>query len=831
MPLQGSLGHLGLADLLQTGLTGQAEGLLTLRNGASRAALYVADDGLYLMEPEVLDSEELLRAFVTRDLVSQAAIDKARKKVGSGVALIDHLSKLGAIPQGELMDVLAGTAEDTILDLLTWDRGEFRFEEGAREHDRGGLVGRVGVDPGGVMLRAAQRMDERADIAKGVGMNATLFVALPVQPPTNDEEGDPTPEVYACLDGHAVIDEVALLLGIGRFAAMKAAFKLVQSGAARVASATELAQAAETRANQKQYRIARLLLLQWADVDPTDPEPVRRMVRVAVARGRLQEEIDATCWLGHMHIGLGQPEEAVRELRQSLDRHPQQRRLLRSLRDAAEAAGDVQAFATGTIRMAEAAMKDGEPESAARLLEPLVAAQPSGLSIRVQYAKALVKCNDHDGVVSEAEAVLKLLGRKCKRRDERETASFFREAVAGIAPERTDLLRKFRSLTEVESTKGKRVALVVALLGILAAAGVMLWPASASSLLDNAKAAWSNGNRAESQRWIGELIERYPDSAEAEAAFLLQARILNPAASSAPTTIKVDLELANRLKKMTPGVRKAMARLPEDTSRGTVEALIEMLDTPEGRGLRRKAVQDMAPDIRRAIRTLERECRTRTDTLGQASEAPVRMRGNPNGLRAYLAEAEQIRQDSFTHDMRATVELLTRFVAMYEQDELVGALRELDRVTRMLTLAVSSSSDALTECRRSLTGLELERAERMIRENAPALVVNGKLDEADALYGELSTLVDKVAADPLMARIMVNLERRRVPAWLRTKRSQIADIRANLKAARAAEDAGDLKSAAHAYVGLIRKYEYIRFETVFSLPMMVRTVPPGPWCR
>ena len=376
MPLQGSLGHLGLADLLQTGLTGQAEGLLTLRNGASRASLYIADDGLYLVEPEVLDPEEVLRAFVTRDLLSQAAIDKARRKVGSGLALVDHLCQLGAIPQGELMDVLAGTAEDTILDLLTWDRGEFRFEEGARERDRGGLVGRVGVDPGGVMLRAAQRMDERASIAASVGMNATLFIALPVQPPSSEEEGDPTPEVYACLDGHAVIDEVALLLGIGRFAALKAAYELVEAGAARVASPTELAQAADNRSNQKQYRIARLLLLQWSDAAPTDPEPVRRAVRVAVARGRLQEEIDATCWLGHLHIGLGEPAEAVRELRQGLDRHPDQRRLLRSLRDAAEAAGDVQAFAMGTIRMAEAAMKDGEPESAARLLEPLVAAQP-----------------------------------------------------------------------------------------------------------------------------------------------------------------------------------------------------------------------------------------------------------------------------------------------------------------------------------------------------------------------------------------------------------------------------------------------------------------------
>ena len=338
--------------------------------------------------------------------------------------------------------------------------------------------------------------------------------------------------------------------------------------------------------------------------------------------------------------------------------------------------------------------------------------------------------------------MLKLLGRKCKRRDERETANFFREAVAGTAPERTDLLRKFRSLTEIENARGKRVALVVALLAVLATSGVILWPASASSLLEKANVAWSGGNRADAQRWIGELIERYPESAEAEAAFVLQARILNPSAN-APTTVKVDRELATRLKKLTPGARKAMERLPEATSRATVESLVEMLDTPEGRGLRRKAVRDLAPDVRRTIRNLERDCRIRTDLLGRATENPVRMRTNPNALRAYLAEADQIREDVFTHDLRATVALLTRFVAMYEQDELVGALRELDRVARGLALAISSSADALIECRRTLTGLELERAEREIREHAPSLTVNGKLEEADALYAKLEGLVKR----------------------------------------------------------------------------------------
>ena len=105
------------------------------------------------------------------------------------------------------------------------------------------------------------------------------------------------------------------------------------------------------------------------------------------------------------------------------------------------------------------------------------------------------------------------------------------------------------------------------------------------------------------------------------------------------------------------------------------------------------------------------------------------------------------------------------------------------------------------------------------------LLTEGSISSvADTVFAHLDKpLLTTIPLFVLMARIMVNLERRRVPTWLRTKRSQIADIRENLKAARAAEEAGDLKSASHAYVGLIRKYEYIRFETVFSLPLMVKT--------
>ena len=165
MALQGSLGHLGLADLLQTGLAGQAAGLLSMRNGAGRAALYVGAEGLTLLEPDVLDAEDLIHAFVLRGVLSGEAVERERGEGRSGLPLIESLVASGELREAELTDVLAGWAEDTILDLLTWDEGEFRFVEGPLEQRRPGLVCRTTVDSGAVLLRAAQRLDERNEIA------------------------------------------------------------------------------------------------------------------------------------------------------------------------------------------------------------------------------------------------------------------------------------------------------------------------------------------------------------------------------------------------------------------------------------------------------------------------------------------------------------------------------------------------------------------------------------------------------------------------------------------------------------------------------------------
>jgi hypothetical protein len=119
MPLQGSLAHLGLADVLQTSLSGRKWGNLVLRRGADRALLHVAEEGLYLIEPDVLDPEDVIQCFVARGILSPIALEAARADHPDTMALLDHLVEAGSVPQADLVELLAGSAEDAIVDLLT----------------------------------------------------------------------------------------------------------------------------------------------------------------------------------------------------------------------------------------------------------------------------------------------------------------------------------------------------------------------------------------------------------------------------------------------------------------------------------------------------------------------------------------------------------------------------------------------------------------------------------------------------------------------------------------------------------------------------------------
>ena len=834
MALQGSLGQLGLADLLQTGLAGGAGGHLHLSCGAQRAVLYVSDEGLRLLEPDVLDPDDVLRAFIDTGVLTEATIqEQGRAAQQGGLELLDALLLAESLKEADLFEILASVAEDTILDLLTWEHGTFRFDEGMLDSSRIGLVGRIVVDSGGVLLRAAQRVDERSAIARDLGLHATLFMQTGQPAPEPEDEEDYSLPVLAALDGVAVVDEIALQLGLGRFDVLKASHALLNAGAARKATAEELAYQAEQRLGLGQLRAARMLCLQWNEGQPAEPAPLQMLIEVASRRGNLGEELAAGSALGTLLLQQQRPAEALQIFQQALSKTRFHEDLLQGLRLAAQATGDNGAFTDATTRLAESALEAGDGHRAAHLADELVRADPDNVRGFLLHGRAAVRLGNKEMFVETAEQVAQSISGRSLTHREREMSVFFHDTLERLAPERGDLVQQFRGGTQQRTrrsphVKQRKVALIGALLVLVASAGFLLWPKSPSAMLAEAQAALQSGDSHTATMLIAKLIEEHPESTEAEAAFRLRTSMLAPPPSTSrpnPTAPTADQKRA--VEAHLKSLLAALEGLPAKEARGKIATDLAWFESHEDKRTRQRLATTVGPALMPVVRRIERQARERRDLIGRARMVAHREGRNADALRQYLAEVETAQDPTILGELERTRSLLERMLALQATDSLATALDGLDSAIKTVKAPTGEIERDLDEVRLLLAGLDLDAAQQRCNQEAAALLTEGKLDEADAIHATLEELIKRIDGTDELAPLREEIDRRRLRAYVETRRGRIASIKEQIASALALEKRGEFDAAADMYGALVREHWQIRLENVFTVPLRVASIPSG----
>ena len=789
-----------------------------------RAVLHLAADELYLVEPDPIDPDVLLEGFVHRGLLAAETVAAERERETDPLRRVDSLLEKNVMSAHELDAVLRGSAEDAILDLLTWQDGEFRFEEEAPFPERGGLVSRVGVDIGGMLLRAAQRLDEHNAIAEALGLEALLFLPDTMASPPVDFDGDPTPTVHTLLDGHRVIDEVAMLCGLTRFAVLRAVFACVRVGAARLPSVDELAVEAQARIESGQYKVARGLLLQWTSLEPGAIEPLQRLIDLAKLRASPEEQADAFMALGQVLLRQGQPQEAQEVFRELLTLRPGDEVALQALCKAADAAGNDDVYRRSALDLARAALDADEAERAAEILEPIVTGPDAPLAARVLRARALIRLKSPDALVAEAEAAAAAMGRRARRKEEKEAAAFFRDAIATLAPERSDLLKRFRILREGEKRPARRVALVVALLALAGSAGFVVLRETPAKLLARIEVAWQQGNEAEAVQLTAEMNDRYPDSPEAEEAFrqqlARQSQRPQPKHEKSAARIELDSLLDKAL--------ATMSDLPALEARETLAAVARQLEGEESL-LREQdpTVLKLAKHFERELRKIDRELLTREDHLASARKRAGSQTTDVASLRAFIEKAQRYRQDGYREDARQTIALVNRFMALHAEDQTLSLIRRANLALERYERSITDRAADVAACRRHLALSEVEVEHDRCRTEAAVLLVNGDLEGAEAIYRRLRTMVDRLDQDPELRDLVPELRRRGILQFLIDREKEVASIRGMITSAIRAEGDDDLDTAVEIYTKLADQYYWIRFENVIELPIRIETVPAG----
>lgn len=828
MALQGSLTDLKLGDVLQTILGSSGKGLIVVRGPGQRAVLHLGADGLRIVEPEVIDEKLVIEGFVRRGSLSAPVARRARETQGGS---LDSLVAVGTLDAAAVNRVLREAAEEAILEVLGWQQGTFRFEEGAEPDRALGPVARICLDPGGLLLRAAQRIDELKGVHDALGPSAVLLAAIDGTTDEAKAVGEVAACVHAHLDGRTLLDEIAVGEGINRFEVLKAGAALVEAGAARIPPPEELRMLAESREASGDVRSALALLRQWQAMRPLEPEACLETAVVAARAGRFEDEADALKGAGRVALKIQDAAQAKAIFERLLVKRPGDADSLEGLRQAARLLGDAAGFSGTTRSLAERALEAGDAGHASAILHELITAFPEDVPARLLRTKALSRLGDRAQAIEELERLADLLPTPCRKRADREAAAYVRDTLPHLAPDQTDLLRRFREKLGNRDGSRRRVAILSAFLLACSGVGFAFWPKSAQTLLTRAQAAATQGDNATALALIAELSERFPDADETTSASLLKARLEG---SAAPTTApKTDPSAAVSITAKANAVAKSLARFPTGAALDDVDALCELLRTPEGSTvrMRRLVTEAIRAPLAEAVAALRREALERRDVLDSAADVAAKPPTDLEAFRATVERAEQALDAGFAEQATKAAEAARRLAGLLLEDSFAPGfaadLRALDTDVRAATRAVLSRAGDVHKVRvefhRGLLGAAYERS----RIEAAKLLARGDLDGAQAIYGRLAALVAEVHATPVLEPLVSHVDRRGIEEFSRTKTEMMGAIRRGIAAAQAAEEAGNLEGAATTYASLVNQFPVVRFDEVFTIPMRVESTPPG----
>ena len=334
MALEGPLKEFHIQDVFQLLDLGQKSGVLRVTSELRQTEASVAFDRGHVVSARLGKNPQRFGARLVRmSKITAKDLDRAlaMQEKGDPRRLGDILVSIGAIARRELDRQLKAQIEETILDLLGWKEGHFRFEEGATFD---GLVeSPVRIAPEGLLMESARRMDEWSRIGEKVP-HLRVVPKLPAHDSAPAGRLDLAPaewEVLAAVDGERDLHALADTLGKSEFDVARTIFTLAAAGVIVLDDtrrgdngrdpAASLAPARAALA-KGEYDKAATALQEVLRHDPLMPEARRLFGLCQAALGRFRGA--AETWKGWAQLGTHSPgEEAlaptVERLRQAAE--------------------------------------------------------------------------------------------------------------------------------------------------------------------------------------------------------------------------------------------------------------------------------------------------------------------------------------------------------------------------------------------------------------------------------------------------------------------------------------------------------------------------------
>jgi hypothetical protein len=233
MALEGPLKEFHIQDVFQLLDLGRKTGVLRVTSELRQTSASVTFDRGGVVAATLGRNPQRFGARLVRtSKISAKDLDRALalQEKGDSRRLGDILVALGAITRRELDRQLRAQIEETILDLLGWTEGHFRFEEGAISEAL--VEAPIRIPTEGLLMESARRLDEWSRMEDKV---PHLRVVPKLPPPDSPANGklDLVPfewEVLAAVDGQRDLHALADVLGKSEFDVARTIYTLAAAG-------------------------------------------------------------------------------------------------------------------------------------------------------------------------------------------------------------------------------------------------------------------------------------------------------------------------------------------------------------------------------------------------------------------------------------------------------------------------------------------------------------------------------------------------------------------------------------------------------------------------
>ena len=431
MAFQGDLRNIGLATVFQNLQQNVQSGTLKVERNEKVRYVYVKE-GKIAMFSSGAGSETPLGEFLIRaGKITHEELDEVQAKRRKGSRLGGALERAGKVESADVDAAIKAHIEEELYDLFTWTDGAFVFEDGVPSEDIFDVDMRnskIALDPNGIILEAARRMDEWERINRVVGSLGDIYVVKRERQADLDGMTDVrVRRVSEFLDGKRDVAAVIRDSALGRFAVCNALSRLVSERMVRPISADELRQLAEQAELNSDIDEAMRLMRRALDLERNDIALRKKLAGLLDRAGEKQEAATEYKLLANSFMDAGRTNDAVDALRKAIDLMPSdvttRERLFQLL---SESGGKTVALETG-IGLASTYTSLGLNEKTRLALERVLALNPKD---RASVERKLVDAHLSLGDVKAAmEQLRKMAKRAMKARDYDEAGERYEELL------------------------------------------------------------------------------------------------------------------------------------------------------------------------------------------------------------------------------------------------------------------------------------------------------------------------------------------------------------------------------------------------------------------